>query len=281
MPEATPGIQQFLDPAAWRDHRFGLPLARWRTLTGRTAWITGAGTGYGRCIAVALAAAGARVILSGRRAEKLQESIEEIRSFGISADNTSAIPVDITDGNSVEAAAAEVQSRHGPPHFLVHSAAMPPAPLSWPLTSMTPEQWNRIVATNVTGAWLMCRAAVPDMLAAGSCRVVLLTSEAGWAFTPGVGAYNVTKSALNNFGASLAAECAARYPAADVQINVLIPGEARTEMNQGSTISPYTIVPMTLALLSHPLGGPNGRFFHRDGRHFTFGYATAFEQSLI
>ena len=94
------------------------------------------------------------------------------------------------------------------------------------------------VGTNLTGAWLICRAAVPDMLAAGSCRVVLLTSEAGWAFTPGVGAYNVSKSALNNLGASLAAECAARYPAADVQINVLIPGEARTEMNQGSTDQP-------------------------------------------
>ena len=146
---------------------------------------------------------------------------------------------------------------------------------------MTPEQWNRIIGTNVTGAWLMCRAAVPDMLAAGSCRVVLLTSEAGWAFTPGVGAYNVSKSALNNLGASLAAECAARYPAADVQINVLIPGEARTEMNQGSTISPYTVVPMTLALLSHPPGGPNGRFFHRDGRHFPFAYAAAYERLML
>ena len=142
---------------------------------------------------------------------------------------------------------------------------------------MTPEQWNRVIGTNVTGSWIICRAAVPDMLAAGSCRVVLLTSEAGWAFTPGVGAYNVSKSALNNLGASLAAECAARYPAADVQINVLIPGEARTEMNQGSTISPYTVVPMTLALLSHPPGGPNGRFFHRDGRHFAFAYAEAYE----
>ena len=111
---------------------------------------------------------------------------------------------------------------------------------------MTPQEWDHIVNTNVTGAWLVCRAAVPAMLAAGSCRVLLLTSEAGWAFTPGVGAYNVTKSALNNLGASLAAECAARYPAADVQINVLIPGEARTEMNQGSAISPYSVANMAL-----------------------------------
>ena len=282
MPDATPGIQQFVDPAAWRDHRFGLPPARWQALSGRTAWITGAGTGYGRCIAVALAAAGARVILSGRRADKLHESIEEMRSFGIPVDNATAIPLDITDNRSVEAAAAEVRRRIGPVHILVHSAAvsaggLPPSPL----TTMTPEQWNRIIDANVTGAWLMCRAALSDMLAAGYCRVLLLTSEAGWAFTPGVGPYNVSKSALNNLGASLAAESAAHNPAADVQINVIVPGEARTEMNKGSTISPYTIVPMTLALLSHPAGGPNGRFFHRDGRHFPFAYAEAYERVLL
>jgi NAD(P)-dependent dehydrogenase (short-subunit alcohol dehydrogenase family) len=281
MPAATPGIQQFLDPAGWRDHRFGLPPARWQALSGRTAWITGAGTGYGRCIAVALAAAGARVILSGRRMEKLNESIEKMRSLDIPAENAMNISVDITDSASVEAAADEVRRRYGPVNILVHSAAVSSGGLTWPLTSMSPAQWNRIIGTNVTGAWLICRAALPDMLAAGSCRVVLLTSEAGWAFTPGVGAYNVTKSALNNLGASLAAECAARYPAADVQINVLIPGEARTEMNKGSIISPYTVVPMTLALLSHPLGGPNGCFFHRDGRHFPFAYAKAYERAVL
>lgn len=277
MLTATPGIQQFLDPAAWRDHRFGLPPERWRALAGRTAWITGAGTGYGRCIAVALAAAGSRVILSSRRIEKLRDSIDEMRSLGIPADNAATIPLDITDSHSVEAAAAEVRRRFGPAHFLIHSAAVSAGGVPWPLTSMTPEQWNRVIGTNLTGSWIICRAAVSDMLAAGSCRAVLLTSEAGWAFTPGVGAYNVSKSALNNLGASLAAECAARSPGADVQINVLIPGEARTEMNQGSTVSPYTVVPMTLALLSHPPGGPNGRFFHRDGRHFAFAYAEAYD----
>jgi len=282
MPAATPGIQQFLDPVAWPHHRFGLPLPRWQALSGRTAWITGAGTGYGRSIAVALAAAGTRVILSGRRGEKLAESVDEMRALGAPAENAATIALDITDDGSVEAAAAMVRRRFGPVQFLVHSAAVPPpGGMRWPLTSMTGEQWEHMLATNVTGAWRICRAVVPDMLAAGSCRVVLLTSEAGWAFTPGVGAYNVAKSALNNLGASLAAECAERYPAADVQINVLIPGEARTEMNQGSTISPYAIVPMTFALLSHPPGGPNGCFFHRDGRHFSFAYAAEYDRALF
>ncbi len=250
-------------------------------LSGRTAWITGAGSGYGRSIAVALAAAGARVILSSRRAEKLRDTIAEMRSFGISAESTAAVSVDITDSRSVDAAAAEVRRVYGPLHILIHSAAVPSKGQRWPLTGMTPEQWNHIFGTNVTGAWLVCRAALPLMLDAGSCRVLLLTSEAGWAFTPGVGAYNVTKSALNNLGASLAAECAARYPGADVQINVLVPGEARTEMNQGSTISPYAVVNMTLLLVSQPPGGPNGHFFHRDGRHLSFGYSAPYSHDLF
>ena len=72
----------------------------------------------------------------------------------------------------------------------------------------------------------------------------------------GFGPYNVSKSAVNTLGASLAAECTLRYPDKDIQVNVLVPGEARTEMNQGSTESPYAVVSMVLVLLSHPPGGP-------------------------
>lgn len=108
-----------------------------------------------------------------------------------------------------------------------------------------------------------------------------MTSEAGWAFTPGVGPYNLSKAAVNNLGASLAAECAARYPEKDIQVNVLVPGEARTEMNQGSGESPYSVVSMTLVLLSHPAPGPNGCFFHRDGRHLAFAYAPPYRGTLL
>jgi NAD(P)-dependent dehydrogenase (short-subunit alcohol dehydrogenase family) len=282
MPTATPGIRQHLDPADWRHHLFGLPIARWRALREKAFWITGAGTGFGRSLAVALAAADARVILSGRRREKLLESIEEMRSLAIPVINAVPLPVDIVDPASVAAAAAAIALRHGSLHGLVHGAALPPGPDGpWPLMSMSLEGWSGLLATNVTGAWQVMRAALPMMISGGSCRIVLLTSEAGWAFTPGVGPYNVTKCALNNLGGSFAAESAARYPGADVQINVLVPGEARTEMNQGSPDSPYTIVCMALALLSHPAGGPNACFFHRDGRHLSFGYSLRYERPLF
>jgi NAD(P)-dependent dehydrogenase (short-subunit alcohol dehydrogenase family) len=107
------------------------------------------------------------------------------------------------------------------------------------------------------------------------------SGRGGWAFTPGFGHYNATKAALNSLAGSLAAEAAARYPAADVQINVLNPGEARTEMNGGSTTSPYAAVSMTLILLSHPPSGPNGCFFARDGRHLGFAYAKPWPRELL
>jgi 3-oxoacyl-[acyl-carrier protein] reductase len=282
MQNVTPGIQQHLDPRDWKSHRFGLPLARWQALADRVVWITGAGTGFGRSIAVALAAAGARVVLSGRRRGKLLETCDEMRALGISPDRAVTLPLDITDAQAVAGAMVEIE-RHGQPLCgLVHSAALPqgcggPSPLM----SMEPERWDRLLRVNVTGAWLVTRAALPLTLVQGGARVLFLTSEAGWAFTPGFGPYNVSKSALNNLAASFAAECAARYPDVDVQINVLIAGEARTEMNQGSIESPYTIACMALTLLSHPPGGPNGCFFHRDGRHFGFAHAMPYPQPLL
>ena len=80
---------------------------------------------------------------------------------------------------------------------------------------------------------------------------------------------------------SFAAECSAKYPKKDIQINVLDPGEAKTEMNQGSPNSPFSVVTMVLVLLSQPIGGPNGYFFHRDGRHLSFGHKKPFLLDLL
>src|ERR1700733_11587780 len=72
------------------------------------------------------------------------------------------------------------------------------------------------------------RAALAVMKVDSAARIVLMTSEAGWASTPGFGPYNISKAALNSLGTSLAAESAQRFPGYDIQINVLVPGEART-----------------------------------------------------
>lgn len=280
--DSTPGIPQHPDPRAWRSHRFGLPPDRWERLRGKSFWVTGAGTGYGRCIALALAAAEGRVFLTGRRREKLEETRAEAAALGIDAANCIAVTADITDSDEVRGAAGAI-ARHTDLLFgLINNAALPePRPGPWPLSDLRVEQWNALLATNVTGQWLVSQAALPLLAQGPGFRMVFMSSEAGWAFTPGFGPYNTSKAAVNNLGASFAAECAARYPDKDVQINVLVPGEARTEMNQGSVESPYSAVSMTLALLSHPAPGPNGRFFHRDGRHLAFGHAPPHRGALL
>ena len=278
----TSGILQNLHPASWREHRFGLPQARWERLKGRDFWITGAGTGYGRCIALALAAAGARVFISGRRIEKLREAVDEGAALGIDVRRCIAVPVDIRSEDDLARAVRNIQLVTPSLYGLVNSAALPQSgETAFPLTGQSAAAWTDLLTTNVTGQWLTCKAAMPLLDHGDGFRILFLSSFAGWASTPGFGPYNVSKSAVNTLGASLAAECTLRYPDKDIQVNVLVPGEARTEMNQGSTESPYAVVSMVLVLLSHPSGGPNGFFFNRDGRHLAFAYTQEYPQPLL
>jgi NAD(P)-dependent dehydrogenase (short-subunit alcohol dehydrogenase family) len=278
----TRGLLEYCDPRAWSDHRFGLSSARWSSLAGRTIWITGAGTGFGAAIATMVAAAGGHPILTGRRYQKLEETRAAMADVGVDPARTTLLPCDVRDETEIAGAANEIATRFQTLHGLVVCAALPqPRPTPWPLADLARESWQVLIDTNVTAPWLTARAALPLMMRADAARIVFLTSEAGWASTPGFGPYNVSKAALNSLGASFAAETAERYQQADIQINVLNPGEARSEMNQGSTVSPYTAVAMTLALLSHPPGGPNGCFFVRDGRHLEFAYAKPWDEPLI
>ena len=278
----TSGILQNVHPNSWREHRFGLPQDRWERLKGKSFWITGAGTGYGRCIALALAAAGAQVFISGRRIEKLRETVDEGVELGIDVRHCIAVPVNIKSEGDLARGVRHIQLVTPSLHGLVNSAALPQSrETEFPLTGQSTSAWTDLLTTNVAGPWLTCRAAMPLLSHGDGFRILFLSSFAGWASTPGFGPYNVSKSAINTFGASLAAECASRYPDKDIQINVLVPGEARTEMNQGSTESPYSVVSMVLVLLSHPRGGPNGFFFNRDGRHLAFAYTQEYPEPLL
>jgi len=230
---------------------------------------------------VALACSEANVFLTGRRESKLKESIQEAEALGSPKSNCIVVPADVTSEEQIAAAVGLIEKTKSSLRGVVHSAGVAqPRRSRWPLTEETLESWRQILATNVLGAWLLTKGAFPLMVRGGAARVLLLSSEAGWADTPGFGQYNVSKAALNSLGASLAAECALHYPEADVQVNVVVPGEARTEMNQGSETSPYTLASLALLLLSHPAGGPNGRFFHRDGRHLEFGQTAPHASSL-
>ena len=276
----TRGVLQRVDPASWQDHHYGLTADRWRRLCGKNFWITGAGTGYGRSIAIALATAGARVFITGRRGHKLQETLEEMRTFSIPTSDCHVIECDITQPGDIKLACSKVISLSDSLYGLVNNAALPTSGNHYPLQEDALEEWERMFRTNVTGHWLLTRGIFPHMHKGGELRVLFMTSEAGWASTPGFGPYNVTKAAVNSLTTSMAAEYSSRYPDLDLQFNVLVPGEAKTEMNQESNESPYSVVSMALMLLSHPKDGPHGRFFHRDGRHLSFAYTQPYEKNL-
>ena len=276
----TSQILQEADPASWRDHLYGLTPERWRQLGGRSFWITGAGTGYGRSIAIALAAAGARVFISGRRTNKLIESLDEMRAFSIPTQDCHMIDCDITEPSEIKSACAKVVSLSPSLYGLVNNAALPSSGSNYPLQEDSLEDWEKTFRTNVTAHWLLTREIFPHMHKGGEMRVLFMTSEAGWASTPGFGLYNISKAALNSLAMSMAAEYSSRYPDIDLQMNVLDPGEAKTEMNQESKHSPCSVVSMVLILLSHTKAGPNGRFFHRDGRHLNFAYTQAYKEKI-
>ncbi len=275
-------VMENADLAKWKEHLFGLTPERWDSLRGRSFWVTGAGTGYGRCLACALAAAGAQVFLTGRRVGKLQESIKEMRALKIPMENCVIIQADISNPEHVLEACEKVKNFCPTLNGLVNNAAMPSHPgVSDPLQSEPLEYWNRMMQVNLTTPWLLTKTIFPHMLRSGHARVLFVSSGAGLSSTPGFGIYNISKAALNSLAHSMAAEYAHSFPEEDIQMNILVPGEARTEMNQASTVSPYTVVSMALILLSHPRGGPNGRYFHRDGRHLSFGDTQPYAKPLI
>ncbi|CAA7627149.1 SDR family oxidoreductase [Magnetospirillum sp. SS-4] len=277
-PDAGGGfILEHGDPRQAPLHRFGLRPERWNSLRGKVFWITGAGTGYGRAIATVLGLAGARLVLSGRRAGPLAEAAEQIAALAEEA-RILVAPLDVADPDRVAATVGAIDREFGRLDGLACGAALPGNPGS--VLGMDDAELRRLLDVNVLGVAYCCRAAVPLMARRNRCRVVLFSSEAAWGFPPGIGVYAMTKAAVNGLGGTLAGELAVRLPEADIQVNILDPGEARTEMNRNSEVSAFAVCSMALALLSHPEGGPNGRFFHRDGRHLSYGYIPPWPHSV-
>jgi 3-oxoacyl-[acyl-carrier protein] reductase len=282
VPPGTPvALNNTLETAA--QHRFGLPAERWSRLQGKWFWITGAGTGYGRSITLALMAAGANFVLSSRRSHVLQAVIDEGKVLGFAVGECLIRPLDLNLPEQIEAACEEINRLTGNDGLtgLVHCSAKPPPGSRWPSTDESWNDWDAIMNPNVRAPWHMVRNVFPALERNGHPRIVFLGSESGWHGGHCAGLYGVSKAALNNLVQTLSDEYGARYPELDLQLNLLEPGEARTEMNTGSPNSPNTVICMALLLLSQPEGGPRGRFFHRDGRHLRFGHSPPYDKSLV
>lgn len=201
-----------------------------KSLAGKTALITGGSRGLGRAMAVALGGAGAHVILVARDGLKLAESVEAVKAVGGTAE---FFPADVTQEIEVTALAQAVQARHGKLHILINNAGIN---IRKPLTDFTLEEWHRIMDTNLTSVFLLCRAFVPLMRGNNYGRIINMTSIMSHVALPGRAPYATSKAGLLGFTRALAQELAPEK----ITVNGISPGPFGTEMNTPVMQNPET-----------------------------------------
>lgn len=161
-------------------------------LKGKIAWVTGAGTGIGLAGARALAAAGATVVMSGRRESVLKSEAEQIQAKGGKAE---AVPLDVSDNRAVQAAAEGIARRHGTVHVLVNSAGLNATRRFW--REVSPADWDRVIRVNLDGIFYCTRAVLPYMREQKDGVVINISSWAGKYNSTIVGpAYSSSKHAV-------------------------------------------------------------------------------------
>jgi citronellol/citronellal dehydrogenase len=180
---------------------------------GRLIWVTGGGSGIGRCVAHELASLGATVVLSGRTAEKLQRVAAEIAEDGGRA-VTHAF--DIRDEDAVKAKVAEVVAAHGPVHGLVNNAG---GQFPAPLLAISKRGFEAVVANNLTGGFLMMREVFLQSMQAHGGAIVNMTADFRNGM-PGMGHSGAARAGMSNLTMTAAFE----WAHAGVRVNAVAPG---------------------------------------------------------
>lgn len=186
------------------------------SLTGRTALVTGAGNGLGRAMTAHLLAAGARVVLAGRDLRKLRTAASDL---GAPPGRHRMATVDVSAPDSVEALAHELEDESV--SILVNNAGVP-GPVAH-LADISPSEWDEVFAVNVRGVYLMCRAFLPAMRAAGGGDIVNVASVSGKRPLARRTPYCASKMAVIGLSTTLAFEEGAH----GIRVNTLSPGPVR------------------------------------------------------
>ena len=191
-----------------------------RNLNGQVAWVTGAGTGIGAGGARALAAAGAHVVLSGRRSERLDEVAAQIAADGGAS---SVAPLDVADRDAVQRVLDALLARHGRVDVLVASAGINVRERNW--HNLKLDDWERVLRVDLDGAFYCCKAVLPQMIEQGGGLIINISSWAGRHVSVVTGpAYTAAKHAMNAMNESINME-AGLY---GVRACAICPGEVAT-----------------------------------------------------
>jgi len=190
------------------------------TLAGKAALVSGAAGGIGRAIAVAFAEAGAAVACCDIDIAGAQETARLVAATGARA---LAQPCDVAVESDTLAAVAAAKGAFGRLDILVSGAA--PHDAGGTVVETGLAEWERVVAVNLTGAFLLCRAALPLMIAGGGGSIILVASQLGRVGSAGRAAYCATKGAL----IQLAKVMAIDHSAQNIRVNALSPGAVETE----------------------------------------------------
>jgi 3-oxoacyl-[acyl-carrier protein] reductase len=192
------------------------------------AVVTGAGRGIGKAVALTLAELGAHTVLCGRTGTALERTSADIQSNATSqkySAKTSVIECDVTDLDSVEALAEEIDHTHHRLDILVNNAGI--GGTGRPLHELPPEDWDSIINTNLRGVYYCIRSLAPLMIKARAGHIINISSLAGKNALPNGAAYAASKWGLNGLSYSVAEELRVH----NIRVSVICPGSTHTDFS--------------------------------------------------
>lgn len=192
-------------------------------ISGRLALVTGSSRGLGRSLALALAEAGARVVLHGRDREALRDAADQLE--GATGARPATVGFDVTDAAAVEDAIAALAAEHGVPDILVNNAGVQRRA---PFTEFPVDDWDTVIAANLSSVFYVSRFVTPAMAERGSGKVINVGSVQSKLARQTIAPYSASKGGVALLTQGMAADLA-RF---GIQVNAISPGYFATEMNR-------------------------------------------------